>query len=127
MNKLILMSFFAAIPAHAETNYSDEVIAKAEAMLGTSPYETTDPNTLEIMKILEGVTQNVKQKENGESLECRFSVSIGLDGSVLTKTRMKQVEKECEEVYLNLRSIKQIELPEPKAYDVLDLVVTVSI
>ena len=127
MNKLILISVFTAIPVHAATKYSDDVIAKAEAMLGASPYEITDPNTLEIMDTFQGISRDVQQKGNGESLKCRFSVSIDIDGSVETKTRMKQVDMECEEVYLKLRSIKYIELPEPKAYDAVGIIVTVPI
>ncbi|WP_135381419.1 hypothetical protein [Vibrio tasmaniensis] len=127
MKKLVFLAcFFSVLHVHAQPKYSDEVVAKAEAMLGKSSFEVTDPNELTILEVLNGI-QNLEQTATDKSVECRFTVSIDLDGSVKTKTSFKQVDKGCEEAYLNLKSIKSIELPEPKVYDGVVFIILVPV
>lgn len=112
-----------AMSASAKSPYSNELVKKAEEMVGMGLQEVTDPNTLAIMKTFNQLTNGVS---NGLEKECKFKVAIARDGSVTTNTRMKQVDLACEDAYLKLRMIKHIELPNPKSYDDILLKVIVA-
>lgn len=127
MKCLIPFIMCLAIPTYANTKYSDEAIEKARAMMESSGYEVADPNTVAIIEALELLNANsIKLRKSQPSITCKFLVSIALDGSVSMNTKKENVEKRCQEAFRSLEKAKNIKLPEPRAYEAIQIGVQVA-
>ncbi len=75
---------------NAKSRYSDETAAEAESMLGVGLQEITALNFIVFISAFDDLANRIS---NDFDKVCKFRVAISRDGSVITKTRMKQVEQ----------------------------------